>query len=79
MTPNRRARIEAVLNALDTNPTAECFKACGGRIDTAAITNTARFAGVTATCTWDDGEPLVAAWVRMARRKLALADFREGR
>lgn len=70
MTPNRKERIAAMLNALDTNPTADTFRNCGGTIKLAPTTNTIRFAGVSASCTWDEDRHLVAAWIAAARRTL---------
>lgn len=79
MTPNRRAKIEAMLNALATSPTAATFRQCGGSVTLAPTTNTARFAGVSSSCTWNEDRHLIEAWVRIARRKIAVADFTERR
>lgn len=70
MTPNRRAKIEAMLNALATSPTAATFRQCGGSVRLAPTTNTARFAGVSSSCTWDEDQRLIEAWIAAARRAL---------
>lgn len=59
-----------MLDALEPHPTAMTFRCCGGSIKLAATTNTARFAGVSATCTWSKDEGLVAAWRAAAVRHL---------
>lgn len=70
MTPNRREKIRAMLNALERSPSAATFRNSGGTIIVAAHTNTIRFAGVSATCTWNADAQLVAAWIAAANRQL---------
>lgn len=70
MTSNRRARIEAMLNALDARASADTFRNCGGTIKLAPTTNTARFAGVSSSCTWNADRQLIEAWIAAARRAL---------
>lgn len=79
MTPNRRAKIEAMLNALESNPSAQTFRTSGGSIRSSAGAHVARYAGVSTSCTHSDDKYLIKAWVRIARRKIAVADFLERR
>ena len=81
MTPNRREKIEAMLEALAA-PAADLvhvFESNGGKVTLAPHTNTARFAGVTSSCTWNKHQYLIEGWMRIARRKIAVADFVERR
>lgn len=71
MTANRRAKIEAMLNALDHSPTASTFRNAGGTINLGPTKNAIRFAGVSASCTWNTDRQLVAAWVAAADLALA--------
>ncbi len=70
MTPNRRAKIEAMLKALEEYPEVAAFRACGGSVKLAPTTNTARFAGVSSSCTWNEDQHLIEAWIAAARRAL---------
>lgn len=79
MTPLRREKIEAMLKALESRPLAEVFEANGGIVTLHPQANTARFAGVTSSCTWNSDQYLIEGWMRIARRKLAVANFVERR
>lgn len=77
MTPARKTKIQNMLTALDINPRAYAFEACGGVIIAAPQTNTARYAGVSSTCTWNKDQHLIEGWMRIARRQLRRADGAE--
>lgn len=67
---NRVEQLRAMLDALNPRPTAMTFRCCGGSIKLRPTTNTARFAGVSATCTWSEDNGLIAAWMEAAVRHL---------
>ncbi|MBY0306414.1 MAG: hypothetical protein K2W86_14845 [Sphingomonas sp.] len=79
MTPQRREKIEAMLRKLEDHPRAHVFEEAGGTIILAPQTNTARFAGVSSTCTWNKDQHLIEGWMRIARRKIAAANRVERR
>ncbi|MFO6447833.1 hypothetical protein ACLBKU_11865 [Erythrobacter sp. NE805] len=84
MTPARRAKLEAALAIIRNINDADDWAAltCEARDSLMGIgaqfvfgnTNTLRLAGVTASCTWDNGEQLVLRWAANARKALAEAD-----
>lgn len=80
MTPARRANLNAAIDLIRAASNAESFNASATRNALRGMgakfsdTYTIRLAGITASCTWDEGEHLLTRWAANARKALEQAE-----